>query len=135
VNHISKLLRSQVIDRAGNRCEYCGLDQNSQEATFHVDHVVPKSANGPTALSNLALSCVSCSLRKGSRQSVIDPETGNDVSLFNPPLEQWEVHFELGGDHLRGITATGRATVVGLNMNRPTVVAIRRELAILRHDK
>jgi 5-methylcytosine-specific restriction endonuclease McrA len=56
-------MRSQVVLRAGNRCEYCGLSQVGQEAAFHVDHVVPRVAGGPTESENLALACVSCSLR------------------------------------------------------------------------
>ena len=62
---IPSRLRDQVVQRAGNRCEYCGLSQAGQEAAFHVDHVVPQSVGGETSLSNLALACVSCSLRKG----------------------------------------------------------------------
>jgi hypothetical protein len=39
-------LRRQVIRRAANCCEYCGLAQTGQEATFHVDHIVPVVAGG-----------------------------------------------------------------------------------------
>jgi hypothetical protein len=73
---ISASLRRQVIERAGNCCEYCGLAQTSQEAAFHVDHVLPVIAGGNTTLENLALACVSCSLRKGARLLVRDPQTG-----------------------------------------------------------
>ena len=59
-------LRRKVIARAENRCEYCGLSQNGQEATFHVDHIVPVIEDGPTEFDNLALACVSFSLKKGS---------------------------------------------------------------------
>jgi hypothetical protein len=34
-------LRRQVIKRAANCCEYCGLAQTGQEATFHIDLVCP----------------------------------------------------------------------------------------------
>jgi hypothetical protein len=47
--------RRLVIGRAGGRCEYCGLAQIGQEATFHIDHVVPLAAGGETTPSNLAL--------------------------------------------------------------------------------
>src|SRR5271166_4699354 len=60
-------LRRQVIERAANCCEYCGLAQTGQEATFHVDHIVPVVAGGQSTLENLALACVSCSLRKSAR--------------------------------------------------------------------
>lgn len=69
-------LRRRVVERAGNRCEYCGLAQTGQEAAFHVDHVVPVSAGGPTGLDNLALACVSCSLRKGARLVAPRPNDG-----------------------------------------------------------
>ncbi|HBJ86530.1 MAG TPA: hypothetical protein DDZ88_22280 [Verrucomicrobiales bacterium] len=72
-------LRWQVIERAGNRCEYCGLSQEGQEAVFHVDHIHPVKLAGQTELENLALACVSCSLRKGARVSAEDPAGGDFV--------------------------------------------------------
>jgi 5-methylcytosine-specific restriction endonuclease McrA len=61
-------MRREVIRRAGNRCEYCGLSQEGQEATFHVDHIVPVVDCGATELPNLiALACVTCSLKKGAK--------------------------------------------------------------------
>src|SRR6201999_1385800 len=64
MSDISATLHAEVVLRAGNRCEYCGLSQLGQEAAFHIDHVVPRAEGGPTVASNLALACVSCSLRK-----------------------------------------------------------------------
>ena len=55
-------LRADVERRAGGRCEYCRLSQLGQEATFHIDHVVPRAGGGPTAIENLALACGSRSL-------------------------------------------------------------------------
>ena len=67
-------LRRQVIKRAANCCEYCGLAQTGQQATFHIDHVVPVVAGGQSTSENLALACVSCSLRKGARLVTVDPQ-------------------------------------------------------------
>jgi 5-methylcytosine-specific restriction endonuclease McrA len=86
-------LRRHVIRRAGNRCEYCGLAQVGQEATFHIDHITPQSSGGATEEENLALACISCSLRKGSRQSAPDPETGDRAALFHPRRDDWYEHF------------------------------------------
>ena len=58
---------------------------------FHIDHVVPRSARGKTMLSNLALACVSCSLRKAARLTATDPETSREMPLFNPRREIWNV--------------------------------------------
>ena len=40
--HIPTRLAQEVRDRANEVCEYCLLPKNSQEATFHIDHVVPR---------------------------------------------------------------------------------------------
>jgi len=125
--HVSARLRRLVVRRARNRCEYCSLSQLGQEATFHVDHVVPVIAGGPDTGDNLALACVSCSLRKAARQTAIDPESGEHVSLFNPRRDLWHDHFQWHGAVLIGRTATGRATIEALEMNRPLILAIREE--------
>lgn len=120
-------LRRFVAARAAGRCEYCGLAQEGQEATFHIDHIVPVSADGPTNATNLALACVSCSLRKEARRSAVDPRSGRSVPLFHPRRQRWQTHFRWNGARVVGITPTGRATAVALQMNRPLIVAIREE--------
>jgi len=122
--------RRQVIQRAEDRCEYCGLSQAGQEAIFHVDHIVPVAAGVTATLDNLALACASCSLRKGARQQAPDPKTGKEMPLFHPRRDVWGRHFRWDGAHILGLTATGRATVAALSMNRPLALAIRREEAI-----
>jgi len=118
-------LRQQVIRRARDRCEYCGLAQEGQEATFHVDHIIPTVAGGRAALDNLAFACVSCSLRKGARQEAIDPMTGKPAALFHPRTDLWRLHFRWDGLRVVGLSPTGRATVDALAFNRLTAQAIR----------
>ena len=127
-------LRRLVIQRADNRCEYCGISQIGQVATFHIDHIVPVVADGETIAENLALACVSCSLRKGARQNLEDSETGKVVSIFNPRQQAWKEHFDWNGVQVVGLTATGTATVQALDLNRATMLAIRAEEELLgRH--
>lgn len=121
------LLKRAVIERAGARCEYCGLSQLGQEAQFHVDHIHPVVENGPTSLANLALACVSCSLRKGARRTALDPASGERHLLFNPRRDVWSEHFQWKGCRVVGRSAKGRATVDCLKMNRLLAQAIRRE--------
>jgi len=125
---IPATLRRRVRLRAGDRCEYCRLPQANQEATFHVDHIVPRAANGDTAWDNLALACVGCSLRKGAREGALDPVSGEVTRLYHPRSDPWQEHFTAASDGaLSGNTPSGRATAVALNMNRPLAVLIRFE--------
>ena len=127
-------LRRLVIERADNRCEYCGISQTGQVATFHIDHIIPVVADGKTTTENLALACVSCSLRKGARQELKDLETGETVFVFNPRQQEWKKHFAWNGIELIGLTPTGRSTIVALDLNRSTMLAIRAEEELLgRH--
>jgi len=57
MSDIPPAIRTAVVLRAGQRCEYCGLSQAGQEAAFHIDHIVPRTADGPTTTENLALAC------------------------------------------------------------------------------
>lgn len=112
--------------RARDRCEYCGVSQLAQEATFHIDHVHPRKDGGATEEENLALACVSCSLRKGARTMALDPGSGALVALFHPRQQRWDDHFELLADcTIRGRTPTGRATVELLRMNRANATLLR----------
>jgi hypothetical protein len=91
--------------------------------------VIPRIAGGATTDENLALACVSCSLRKGAKQVGIDPQSGEEVALFNPRTQIWAEHFRWESEFVVAITATGRATIRALSLNRPLIVAIRKEEA------
>jgi hypothetical protein len=130
MSDIPARLRRLVALRAGSRCEYCGLSQEGQEATFHVDHIVPKASGGVTRAENLALACVSCSLRKEARRSAIEPSSGRRVAFFHPRRQRWRDHFRWEGVRILGLTPTGRVTVAALQMNRPLILAIREEQAL-----
>jgi uncharacterized protein (TIGR02646 family) len=126
--HIPVTLQRRVRLRASDRCEYCRLSQAMQEATFHVDHVKPRSANGPTVFENLALACVSCSLRKGAQMVGVDPRTGQQTRLFDPRVDDWNATFEVTPTcEIAGRTPSARATIELLQLNRVVAIAIRVE--------
>jgi hypothetical protein len=134
MTRIPASLRELVVKRADNRCEYCGISQLGQVATFHVDHIIPVVAGGATTAENLALACVSCSLRKGARQEIQDLATGETVLVFNPRQQAWKEHFAWEGVRVVGLTPTGRAMVEALDLNRAIMLAIRAEEELLgRH--
>src|SRR5262245_51473943 len=103
-----------VAARAKGRCEYCRMHQSLQGATFHIEHIIPRSRGGHTQIDNLAWACPSCNLHKANRVESIDPNTGNQAPLFHPRLDSWEAHFRWDGYRLVGQTPIGRATVNAL---------------------
>jgi 5-methylcytosine-specific restriction endonuclease McrA len=127
VARIPDRLRQQVIERAQGRCEYCQTQQVIV-VEMEIDHIVPGSVGGETALENLCFACVGCNGFKLDYQVGIDPETKQEVALFNPRTQPWSAHFRWSenGQQIIGTTATGRATVVRLRMNRDGVVEARQ---------
>jgi hypothetical protein len=111
--------RRVVRERAGHRCEYCHADERWQFVRFTIDHVVPRSEGGSDDAENLALACRNCNERRSDRREANDPETGQTTSLFHPRLHIWREHFAWDAERLRiiGLSPTGRATVVALDMN------------------
>lgn len=121
-------LRRLIAERDENRCAYCLTAEENCGLRMHVDHIVPEVAGGPTTPDNLCLACFSCNVYKGRQQSGGDPPTGETVSLFHPVRERWHDHFawDESKTEIIGLTSTGRATVVVLRLNNPTVVRARR---------
>jgi hypothetical protein len=119
-------LSRAVRDGAGSRCQYCRMHESLQGATFHIEHVVPRCKGGASDLQNLVLACPGCNLRKGDRIMAFDPTTGEDVRLFHPLQQPWSEHFRFEAYQIEGLTATGRATVLALNLNHARRQRIRR---------
>jgi hypothetical protein len=124
---VSAQLHLQVHTRAEGRCEYCQTPEELTVTTFELDHIVPLSAGGATALDNLCLACPACNRYKAARQSMPDPETGQSVPLYHPWQQEWSMHFTWSKDatQIVGLTPTGRATVEALQINRPRMVRLR----------
>ncbi len=72
--------RRNVFARDGNHCQYCG--QGFPTSELSLDHVVPRSQNGPTCWENIVCSCVSCNVRKGGRT----PQQAH-MKLIRPPVK------------------------------------------------
>lgn len=50
--------RRKVLERDNHTCQYCGDPADT------IDHVVPKSAKGSSAYSNLVAACEACNSKK-----------------------------------------------------------------------
>jgi hypothetical protein len=125
--YISNALRQSVAARAQGLCEYCQTAQTIV-VEMELDHIVPEAAGGATEADNLCLACISCNTFKSAYQTGIDPQTDGEVRLFNPREQQWDEHFRWSedGSQIIGTTATGRATVARLRMNRSLAVQARQ---------
>jgi hypothetical protein len=119
--------RILVTERAAARCEYCKAPEVVTGGTYHIEHIIPSARNGPDDPSNYALCCATCNGHKADHITGIDPETGNELALFNPRRDRWERHFRYsaGSLEIKGISPRGRATVARLLMNEPKQIEAR----------
>jgi hypothetical protein len=98
--------------------------------TFAIEHIIPRSRGGASEPDNLALSCSGCNGHKYNKTEALDAADGKFVALFNPRREKWRTHFCWSDDYTRiiGLTSIGRATIEALQMNRPSLINMRRLL-------
>ncbi len=78
-------------------------------------------------MENLALACQGCNNHKYNRTEGVDPVSRKNVPLYHPRKQRWSEHFVWNRDftQILGITPTGRATVILLNLNRDGLVNLR----------
>ena len=114
-----------VERRAAGRCEYCRMHQSLQGATFHVEHIIPRSRGGTSDIENLAWACPSCNLHKSNRVEVVLTEGSEPIALFHPRLHSWREHFCWNQLQIVGLTSIGEATVETLQLNLDRRIRIR----------
>ncbi|MHC5859027.1 HNH endonuclease [Nostoc sp.] len=114
-NHIQELVRK----RSGFRCEYCHYPESLSTSPLTIDHIYLQSLGGSDDVDNLALACRRCNERHYNFTVGIDPETKQEVALFNARQQQWSEHFVWSADATKiiDITPTGRATCNRLDLN------------------
>jgi HNH endonuclease len=131
---IPEALAQRVRQRANHRCEYCHASEWLTGQLFHIDHIMPRTRGGVTAIDNLCLACPACN---GSKLDRIDgEEAGERIRLFHPRTQRWSDHFQWSTDgaQVEGITPCGRITVKLLKLNRPLAIMVRMEwVNIHRH--
>ncbi|MEM6313999.1 MAG: HNH endonuclease [Planctomycetota bacterium] len=60
-----KFNRRNIFARDHNRCQYCG--ERFPTSELSLDHVIPRSQDGPTTWDNIVTCCIDCNVRKGGR--------------------------------------------------------------------
>ena len=127
-------LRRLVEARAAGVCEYCRCLRRFIPLPFNVEHIIPFSRGGKTASRNLAWACAGCNFFKQDRLWTIDPLTQKRVRLFHPRRQRWDEHFTWSQDTtlMVGLTATGRATIQALRLNREELINFRTAFHLLK---
>ncbi|MEM0983748.1 MAG: HNH endonuclease [Planctomycetota bacterium] len=89
-----KLNRRNLFARDRNRCQYCGHFFPTSELS--IDHVKPRSQDGPDTWENLVCACVKCNARKGGRT----PEQARMKLIKKPvrPKRNPLISIKLGHD-------------------------------------
>ncbi|MCP4360816.1 MAG: HNH endonuclease [Chloroflexi bacterium] len=126
-SYIPRSLRRQTIKTFGKRCAYCHSPTAITGARLVVDHIIPEAEGGQTIADDLCVACHSYNEFKGYRARFQDQITRETVLLFHPHHQRWREHFAWSedGSLVVGLTPTGRATVLALNMNHPDIVEAR----------
>lgn len=125
--------RAAVTERARNFCEYCRSPGRFATQPLSVEHVHPRLKGGDSRMDNLALACQGCNGHKHTKTTAADPFTERRVPLYHPRQQRWSDHFAWSDDFTRvvGLTATGRATAILLQLNRETLINLRAVLLTL----
>ncbi len=121
-------LQQKIRDRFHDCCAYCRTAEFLTAMTFEFEHIQPRAAGGETVYENLCFACSPCNRHKGSRQSLLNPNSGKMVRFFHPQAQVWTNHFvwSKDGSEIIGLTAVGQTTIVALQMNRSALIRARR---------
>ena len=114
-------------------CAYCHSPEKLLGIPLEADHITSVSLGGKTLIANLCLCCRTCNGYKWQITKARDPLTNRLVKLFHPRRQSWPEHFQwdAGATRIVGLTATGRATIEGLQMNNELMVNLRSLWVIL----
>lgn len=125
--YLSDDLRARLEAADRRRCCYCLTTEANSGIPLTHDHIHPFSKGGQTAFENICLACRACNEFKADKTEAEDPLTGERTSLYHPRAQAWADHFQwsVDGTRVEGLTAIGRATIIALRLNNPTIVAAR----------
>jgi hypothetical protein len=118
-------------ERYDFRCGYCSIHETEAGAELTVDHFQPRSQGGTDESDNLVYCCHACNEFKGSYWRPDSPRR-----LLHPQRDDLRMHLNLTDDGTWvGLTETGGFHLRRLRLNRPALVARRRERLLLEADR
>ena len=115
--------REALRQRFGFRCGYCGVAERDVGAVLTVDHFQPRSRGGLDEPDNWVYCCHPCNEFKGD---CWQPDSAQRI--LHPLRDAVASHVaEQDDGSLQTLTATGAFHVERLHLNRPQIIAYRRE--------
>lgn len=125
---ISDDLKNKIRQTARNRCDYCLIPQEIVSMLLEIEHLHPIAEGGTDAEENLWLACRNCNGFKHAKTHAVDPQTNEEILLFNPRTQKWNEHFDFNEDktEIIGKTSCGRAPVIALRLNYDQAVNARK---------
>lgn len=112
-----------VRQQYGFRCGYCGISEIEAGTTLTIDHYQPRSQGGSDAFENLVYACHACNEHKGACWN-----PSSDKRILHPVRDDLSLHYIQAGDFvLMALSPTGSFHIAQLDLNRPALVANRRE--------
>lgn len=116
-------VRQAIRQRYGFRCGYCGIREVDVGAELTIDHFQPRSQGGSDALDNLVYCCHACNEFKGDYW-----EREAEHRMLHPLRDDLAAHLrEQENGILHSLSVTGESYIERLRLNRPGLVAYRRE--------
>lgn len=123
---------------ARQQCVYCAIPDKEFGGIrhFHVEHFRPKSKfpDLTNRYHNLFYSCAVCNSFKGDDWPEESGESRDAAGYLDPAMVDYGTVFEVDPTsyEIGSVCAAGRYTAHRLHLNRPHLVLVRRELAVLR---
>ena len=105
---------------------YCGVREEDAGSELEIDHFQPRAAGGSDKLENLVYCCTTCNRLKGDFWA--RDEFSEARRLLHPKRDDMSLHLRQESDgHLTALTETGAFHLARLRLNRPPLLALRRE--------
>jgi hypothetical protein len=118
--------RQRLRERYAFRCGYCGISETDADSLLTTDHFQPTSQGGSDTNENFVYACHTCNEFKGEWWNPAD-----ERRILHPQQDPIGEHIAVEPDStLKGLTVTGVFHIERLHLNRPQLVAHRRERLI-----
>lgn len=127
-SYVSAEFRRLVLERSGNRCEYCLIHSDDTIFGCQVDHIISENHFGVTNTDNLAMACAFCNRFKGTDIGSIAVSTREFTRFFNPRTDRWNEHFRFDQFQIASLTPIGEVTLAILQFNHVDRVLERQVL-------